>query len=414
MLKVEGDGESWSIGEVFEWKCTHCFEIAPDYDEKKPPLCPHCRAKSFKATFPSEIKTLHADGKWQIPWKLPSEPDLVDIKWLFHEVSKCLKEHLVLKDEAEYNVLALWVMATWLVDYWKSLPYILFRGEIESGKTRALEVLNELAYHAIATVGISPAVLRKQVHWFRATCLIDQAQYQLSRKYEAGEQIYRLVAAGYKKGMLVARCRKDDPTKIDYDDPFGFKAFASSRSFDEAIDSRSIIIDMEEAEPKLQDVDEAWGSRIRSQLLYFRLTQNCPLVAPTKLKGRTREIFMPLIVLSEKLGVKDLVEEYAEKLAKARRKQLSMESVRARIIEAIIEISSSEQVEPEKVYIHQIKETLETKGFELSSTKIGFELKNMELEKDRTSKGVYVDLIKSHKKIQYWKKKYSVGKNVGL
>jgi len=355
---------------------------------------------------------LHA-SRWHIPWMLPPPPEPANLDWLYMQVRDCVKQHLVFKDDVEYDIYTLWVMATWLVDYFDSVPYLLFRGEIESGKTRALEVAARLAYHAIPTVGLSPPVLRKQIEWFRATCLIDQAEDQLNRKYETGQEMYRLVAAGYKRGMYVARCRKEDPNVIDYDEPFGFKAFASTSSFDTAIDSRSIIIDMEEAEPPNEDIDEALCAKLRGYLLYWRLTENdVPVRVETRLKGRTREIMMPLLCLAEKLGIKDKVERFGEELRKRRRKELTTESKRAFVFRALLQIAEGKAGRGDEniVYIWEIKERLKEIGWEqATSTGVGKILKDMGFEKESDGRHVYVDLLVNAEKIEYWKKKYEIG-----
>lgn len=412
-LTINGDGKE-RYEAVFLYKCMSeiCENDNPRITpEPKPPAwCSHCEKRNtFKPLFPDEVKALYG-SKLHVPWLLPREPMSCDFLSLYTEIQDYVQKHLVLSKPEQYDIVALWIMATWKVDDFFYCPYILFRGEIESGKTRALDVINRLAYHAIPTVGITPAVLRRQISWFRCTCAIDQAEDQLNRKFEAGQEMYRLVAAGYKKGMFVARCRDGSPDKIDYDDPFGFKAFASTKSFDAAIDSRSIILDMEEAIPENLDIDESWARQLRSKLLYWRLSEDfIPSIVDTELRGRTRELFMSLLCLGEFTESKATVEKFALEHQQARKMEL-LDELKAAIVDIIRKLETT-AVEGH-VYVQDIKETLGERGLDISSSWIGRNLSNLDLPRQLSPKGRYIDLTDEtvNKKLQYWITKYGLEK----
>ena len=394
---------------LWQYECDrgHTF----DAPEPKPPTyCGECQHKRmFFPKFPDELKALYG-SRLHAPWLLPTEPKDCDFLALFAEIQDYVRKHLVLAKEEQYDIVALWIMATWKVDDFLYCPYILFRGEIESGKTRALNVINRLGYHTIPTVGATPAVVRKQVQWFRCTCAIDQAEDQLNRKFEAGQAMYRLVAAGYKKGMFVARCREGHPDKIDYDDPFGFKAFASTKSFDAAIDSRSIIIDMEEAEPENLDLDEAWARDLRAKLLYWRLSEDfIPTIVETQLRGRTRELFMSLLSLGEFTDCKDRVEKFALEHQLARKMEL-LDELKAAIVDVVWKQMDTS---PDgRVHISEIKDTLTERGLQISSSFIGRNCSDLGLPRQQSVKGRYLDVTDDEiiKKIDYWTKKYGLKK----
>jgi len=411
-LTVNEEGEVQYL-DPFVWECIRCGQKAVTPTPEAPPFCPHCNKRDiFKPRFPTELKSLFG-SRWHVPWQLPREPKEVDTKWLYRDLKECISKHLVLTKETQYDILTKWVMATWRVDDWITVPYLLARGEIESGKTRLLEVLSQVGYRVIPTVGISPAVLRKQIEWFRCTCAIDQAEDQLNRKFEPGQELYRIVLAGYKRGMYVARCREGDPTKIDYDDPFGFKALASTRSFDPAVDSRCIILDMEEAVPEFKDIDLEWCNRLRAQLLFWRLRGDLDLTdaVDTDLSGRTRELFMPLLTLSRVVGGLDEVETFAEEHRIRRRTELSSQ-FNAAVVEALVDLSATLDEDP-RVYVSDIKEAFVNRGMEGKglSTRIGIALKNLGFKKGRSRKrGVCVDmsLEENVKKLGYWQRKYEI------
>lgn len=83
----------------------------------------------------------------KVPWNLPSKAqDYSNDEELYEEVKRFIYEHIDLPDPAGYDVLACWVLATWLIELWKSAPYLQFYGPHETGKTRSLEALSAISY----------------------------------------------------------------------------------------------------------------------------------------------------------------------------------------------------------------------------------------------------------------------------
>jgi len=308
-------------------------------------------------------------------------------------------------------VLTCWVLASWKVEQLPSCPYLLFRGEHESGKTRAIEVLQCLAYRAVPTVGISPAVLFRQIDAFGCTCLIDQAEDELNRKYEDGAMKYAIVASGYKKGMYVARADKQDPSKIHYYPTYAFKALASLKSFDAAIDSRCIIMDMEEATPEREDIDTAWAEDLRAKLLAWRLMADKFYETPeTRLRRRTRELFLPLLWVAQLVGKRDVIERFGQEHYRKRKKELP-EEFRAALVDILRDLAG--QAEEGRVFISEVKEVFQARGWEkVSSNKIGRELGNMDIPREGPvkGKGRYVDVTDERiaKKLDYYAKKFGL------
>jgi hypothetical protein len=64
----------------------------------------------------------------------------------------------------EISLIAHFVMMTWVWDAWTAFPYLRFKGEPATGKTRCLEVLRQLCYRSTYLGGsTSPSALFRMV-----------------------------------------------------------------------------------------------------------------------------------------------------------------------------------------------------------------------------------------------------------
>jgi hypothetical protein len=415
ILTVNEDKTDFQITNLWQWQCNHCGDTLETPDPAPPIFCPKCDKRMFRPLFPEELKILY-DKRWRIPWQISSNPEKCELNDLYDGLKNCMKKHVVLTRDELYDIATCWILTSWKAEYIPSCAYILLRGEHESGKSRFLEMLARLAYRGIITVSVSPPLLFRQIDNFGCTCLIDQAEDQLDRKYEEGAQKYAIVASGYKKDAFVGRIGKDNVDKIQYFDTFSLKALASTKSFDMALDSRCIIIDMEEATPEKEDIDEQECKDLRSKLLYWRLCDIPFKIVPTVLKRRLRELFLPLLWIAEMRGTKTLIENFGNQYQIARRKELPDE-FRASLIDMITDLSTEawnkEEDESGRLYLNEIKDAFTEKGWEnMSTQRIGLTLKDMDVPRASKvkGKGRYLDFSDdaTARKINYYLKKFGL------
>jgi len=256
------NGGSIKLLEPGLYECMRCGHIQKIPGNVKYHICKCERKGPFKEITPREVKT---------PWKMPGEPKPTEPMALFEAVVKFIREYVTLPDERLYALLGYWIMGSWVANSFPSVPYLFFLGPRESGKTRALEVLQYLSYRAIRSSTITPAALYRTIEKFGTTLLIDEAEMQLNLQYEQGRTLYGILNAGYKKGDTAIRCVGDD-NQIEIHCPYGFKALSSTKSFIPTLESRCILINMEQHKPKRHLIDEVEAQNLRGELLW-RCTQ---------------------------------------------------------------------------------------------------------------------------------------------
>jgi hypothetical protein len=325
------------------------------------------------------------------PWRPYGEPIVFyDIDLLFPRVAEFVKDLVVLRNDEEAILVALWIIASYKQDCFNTAPYLQFLGSIESGKTRALEVLGMLAYHAVNYISISPAALCREIERRKLTVLLDQAEMKFNMKSERGCEMYDIFMSGYKKGQKYVVCSMEDELGTISRNVFGFKAVASTRVFDEAFASRSIQFHMKQGVPKVQDVDSETVKRadeLRNMLMYYHLN---PAPLPSiglSMTGRRRELFYPLFQVGKKFDIEmdivsDFIEQDKQKMADTMSDTIDADILRE--IQTVLRMID----EQEKIRVKDIAQRLE-----VPPVQIGYRLKAMNVKRKHGCDGTYIDFM---------------------
>ncbi|GAJ20266.1 unnamed protein product, partial [marine sediment metagenome] len=117
--------------------------------------------------------------KQDLPVKIPDESILkesteIDYNKLLEEVVGFIKAYLEMPSESYYLILALWVFHTYLVEKFNTTPILYFYGVKETGKTRAGEVLGELAFRCERLTSPTEATLFRSASYFKTSLIIDE------------------------------------------------------------------------------------------------------------------------------------------------------------------------------------------------------------------------------------------------
>jgi len=359
----------------------------------KPHICsnPSCgRKDSFRLTSPPHL---------QRPiWLVSDKPkECTDID-LFEQLLEFYKQHLVLK-EHEYNILALWVMASWLVDDFRTCPYLALIAPKSSGKTQVLEAIRQTAYRAYATSSVTPAALFRSIELWHLTLCIDEAQDLINSNTETGQAIYACLLAGYKRGISALRAGdKSTGFMPESFDLFGFKAFSGTKLVLDTLESRSITFDMQKAKPKKIMMDEDKAMELRSMLLWYRFThlRKLKLQIPHACEsGRLIELFTPLYTVENKLDCKESLDFTIEKMLN-RDTEDEKNTLEAEIMTAIEAIMQTPMTgtftERSMIMVEDIIYELAWDRTRKSSTIIGKKLKVMGISSKHTRHGNGIDI----------------------
>ena len=358
---------------------------------------------------------------FQEPWYPYPAPRKID-PWtdIYQQIVDILEKTLYYDEPILYYIHALWIMASYRQEDFNTAPYLQFIAPVASGKTRALEITSLLAYRGVLYATISPAALCREISKYRVTPCVDQAEFNFDTKTESGRENYSIWMCGYRRGQFYTRASQENHDDVIRKDVFGFKALASTRDFDEALSSRSIIFNMKEGDPEIKELEKIIPDiqRLRMQLLYFHLIDNSPLSEHinaifecSSATGRLREIYQPLVAIADFLALdKSPLIKFIER-DRIRKLKVLQESLEGQIVMTIKEIMDEDigvsSLSGEKVII-PVKDIADRMGVDPRT--VGRKLNVLNLERTRIDRGMVIDLSneKNQKQLQYLFRKYGL------
>jgi hypothetical protein len=171
---------------------------------------------------------------------------------IYDEIRGIYTRFVEFSEEIYHDIMTLFVMYTYVYRLWESTGYIHFNGTAASGKSRNLSLLNTLAFNPIWASSMSPASLYRKLAGSPGTSCIDETE---GFEGERGEELRRILNAGYKDGSKVHRAEKgkDDKWISATFDVFGPKALASINPLEAVISSRCLVVSMRPAIRELPD-----------------------------------------------------------------------------------------------------------------------------------------------------------------
>jgi hypothetical protein len=238
-------------------------------------------------------------------------------------------------------LLSLWCIGTYFHRLFKAYPYMLLNGPKASGKTRTLEVVQQIAFNSILSAGMSTASLFRLIENLRPTMLIDEGEalYDKERK----EGFREVLLSGYRNGAKTYRVEESSKDGIKQMvvkefDLYSPKMLANIQGLEDVLESRCISIvmkpalDQEIANRELDIDDPDWIS-IRDDI-YFLLMKSWKEIKQhykeTKNDGTFRnrewELWHPMIALARFFGAdkQATIMEYAkEKVEESRMEETS-------------------------------------------------------------------------------------------
>jgi len=309
------------------------------------------------------------------------------------EVERFISRYVGLRP-GDLTAVASYVLLTWLADKADAVPYLCFRGDYGTGKSRALQVVGVVCRRpAMISASPTPAVLFRLIEAWQPTLIIDE----LNQRAAVTDDITAILNAGYQRGATVLRCVGDEHEPQPFR-CYGPKIIATRQTFgDDALESRLLVINMlgdkpdniptvldrdtfERETQQLRDLLCAWRLRYWHE---FDLTD--PGIDLPDLDYRYVQIITPLLAVAPPVQRARLRDWFVEHVAR----QIEEQSDRwtARIARIVVEHFDDPQAD--LLPIADIRSTLEAEvedGEKLdvpSAARIGRITKNLGLPKGR-------------------------------
>ena len=222
-----------------------------------------------------------------------------------------------------------YVLLSWVYGAFNELPYLRFRGEPGSGKTRALIVIGSICYQAFLASGASTvSPIFHTLDAFRGTFVFDEADFRFSNEKM---ELVKLLNNGNVRGFPLFRSvpnqRKEyDPKAFHV---FGPKIVAMRHGFeDRALESRFLTEEMGQRPCRsdipinLPDVQFEEAQALRNRLLGYRFAHLATTIvhpehASASLSARANQILIPLLSVTENKEARSIMLDEAVRLEAA-------------------------------------------------------------------------------------------------
>lgn len=215
-----------------------------------------------------------------------------------------------------------YVLLTWVYDAFNELPYLRFKGDFGTGKSRCLQTIGSLCYKPMFASGASTvSPLFRIIDIFRGTLVIDEADFRFS---DDRAEIVKILNNGNATGFPVLRSEvtpaKDFSPKAFV--VFGPKLIATRRSFDDpALESRCITEPLSGLPPRA-DIplslpasfhEEALA--LRNQLLSYRFRtfreHPSPTLRDPALEPRIAQVIGPVLSVATDPQARERIAAFA-------------------------------------------------------------------------------------------------------
>ncbi|MCD6240699.1 hypothetical protein J7K27_04145 [Candidatus Bathyarchaeota archaeon] len=343
LFKIESYNVKQSAGELIN-SYGICEVVKPD-STTQPCFCYRQKGKE-QVFFLNEIEIPNLKLRLipikRLPWLLCREPkDYGSVEELWHELKEAFYHYLELQRKEEYDVLVAWTLMTWTIERFNIIPYLFFYGTWESGKTRGLELLQNLAYRGWLMPDISEASLFRVVDSLHPTLLIDEAEALAKRP-----EIRALLNSGYKRGATVPRqtVTPEGAYQTEWFEVFCPKALASTELLAKTTMSRCIVFKMSKAQRKIPILlDTEWLADLRDKLLEYRFVM---LLHERNEENERLQKSTPLEELAQRTGSNRLAELFLAPylVAPAKYKNTILEYAQLVGLERIGEMVSTEEI----------------------------------------------------------------------
>lgn len=244
---------------------------------------------------------------------------------LLNDISTYIDRYVDLS-ESFRDIAVVYVILSWVYDAFNELPYLRFRGDFGSGKTRALQVIGSIMYKPFFASGASTvSPIFHTLDSFRGSLVFDETDFRYS---DERSEIVKIFNNGNMRGMPVLRTMLNQQHEFD---PRAFLVYGPKlvsmrhRFADDALESRFLTEEMGVRKlradiplnlPKAQDAE---ATALRNKLLMYRfrshheIQMNHVEIDPT-LSSRTNQMLIPLLALVDDDKLRDAIRGAARTL----------------------------------------------------------------------------------------------------
>ncbi|MCJ7633762.1 hypothetical protein MUP77_15420 [Candidatus Bathyarchaeota archaeon] len=279
---------------------------------------------------------------------------------LYSSVKAFIQKHLDIPNPLGYDVLTAFTFSTWISELFDFTAYLGFYGREAVGKSRGLEVLQQLCFRAWLTTNLTTATLFRLTEKFAPTLLLDESEFLTA---EDKKELIGLLNTGQRRGATIPRMKGEHFDEIEFFNVYCPKVIAGTEQLKRTTTSRMLVFTMtKNIRPIPRTIDKQEGEKLRGQLLMWRfrkisemknaLTLEQKLAGRTELKataqfpeleplgGRMYELIYPLVYSAPTKEAKQNILEFAKEIERSKL-QAEKTELSSIVFEAIINLKDT-------------------------------------------------------------------------
>ncbi len=154
---------------------------------------------------------------------------------LFKEIRKYVQRHIYFSEPETYDLIAIWIMGTYIYRGFRYYPYIHLNAEKGSGKTLLMELMVPISFNGILLSQPVASTVLKLINQAGATLFIDEAEGLAQKQTGGNNQVKQILKTGFNRsgqfyiGETMYRT-------------YGPKCFAGINDLDDVLADRAITI----------------------------------------------------------------------------------------------------------------------------------------------------------------------------
>jgi len=244
---------------------------------------------------------------------------------LIQDIAGYIDRYVDLSDTFR-NIAIAYVLLSHVYDAFNELPYLRFRGDFGSGKTRALQVIGAITYKPFFASGASTvSPIFHTLDLFKGTLLFDETDFRYS---DERSEIIKIFNNGNVRGMPVLRTmitaqNEYNPSAFNV---FGPKLVSMRHRFqDDALESRFFTEEMGTRKLRshipinLPNIQKEEATTLRNKLLmyrfrYFHRVRIDHSLVDRSLSSRTNQILIPILSVIDDEALREQIRDAAHTL----------------------------------------------------------------------------------------------------
>ncbi len=175
----------------------------------------------------------------------------------YEDIKGLLHEYMDMKEDY-YDLVAIWIIGTYLHDSFNTFPYLFINAMRGSGKSRAMKLIASLSHNGTMNTSMREAVLFRMG---KRTLCIDEFEQVNSKEAQALREILN---SSYKKGMKIARIKKKgDDFVMEEFEPYKPICMANIWGMEEVLGDRCVTLILEKSsDPRRTRLEENFENNV--------------------------------------------------------------------------------------------------------------------------------------------------------